>query len=270
MAEGGFLAEAIADDRQAGPRIIQRDLADASPCCQSRRFQRLAVGAGLQSGRLTPDRQDCLAIAVVQVGADAFCDGLVRLRLDHADAAQVGRMPRVFVVIETATARERIADLDQVGAHAGLVDRRTRWQDAAIPIAEHADRTGDRNHATERSGLRRRCTIRIMQPQLPPLRIGHLLKETLRVALQADEFASGRSDLHQLAVAIEAENPAVDPGPDVLVAATALDDLQAAVRRVGARAGARVLWIAIEDDPGAIGLDDLDRPADGVQVGFVR
>ena len=280
MPVRGFPAQAVAQNSDARKREIERHLANAGACNEARGLHGLAILVGLQPGWRTPYRQDRAAVAVIQIGADAL-HALAGVRViasagrlasvGNADAGQESGPQRVFVVIQPGSV-VRKTDFDQIGLRTCRV--RLRWlrHGAAVLIRKDADRTADGGHAAKPVARRVRCstgTLWILQAQLPSLRVGHLQQHTLRVALQADEFASGYGNLYQLAGIVEAQLAAIGPGPYIDVALTTVLDAQAAMRRIGCRAQAAVVGIAVEDDAGTVGLDDLQGITDCIQVGFI-
>ena len=267
VAEYGLLAALVGDHRGARAAMVEGDLVQAGARGQPGRLHEGAAGTAGQPGRQAPDGEIALAVGVVSVGGDALP---ARRRgaaaAQFADAGEQRGKARVFVVIGPGARRER--DHAQVGAQQGRVVARSLRQWAAIAVGEAADRAVDGLQAAEVAA--RIALAGVMQAQAAPLRIGHGAQQALGVVLQGHELPAGRQDLHQLALGIEAEFAAIGPAPDVLLAAAGLHLGQVAVRRVPAGAQRRIVRVALEDDAGAVGLDDLERVAGDVQLRFIR
>ena len=246
----------------------------------------LTVLATLQ--RQTFDRKDAATLPVVRPGADALVDELtVAADAADGDAGEQGGVMRVFVMIEaadTAAGNAAVgvgegfgvclvvggqADFDQVGEQVGFGECGALGGCAAVFVGEAADRAVDALYATEAVARFSQFTVEVVQMQFAPLRVGDFDQQALRVALQADEFAAGGKNLHEFAAAVEAEAAAVGPHPGVFVAVAGRTDEDAALAGVGAGADGRVAGAAAEDETGAVGLEDLDAGADGVEVGLV-
>lgn len=143
-------------------------------------------------------------------------------------------------------------------------------QRAAVAISEAAQGRVDMLDAAEPVGPMRLLLAQPGQAQAATLRIGHPHQQAARIVLQAENFAGGSLNLHQLALAVEAELAAVVPGPGVLVAAGTRADRYGATRRILVAGDHRVGQVAPEDDFADIGLDDFDAIAQNRQFRFLR
>ncbi|MES2408653.1 MAG: hypothetical protein V4528_15190 [Pseudomonadota bacterium] len=140
---------------------------------------------------------------------------------------------------------------------------------AAVFVAKAADRAVDALHAAEAVAGLGGVAIEVVEVEFAPLRVGDFDEQALGVALQADEFAGGGEDLDEFAAAVEVEAAPVGPHPGVFVAVAGGPDVDFTLGEVGASAQAGGVGVTVEDEAGAVGLDDLQAGAEGVEVGLV-
>lgn len=205
------------------------------------------------------------ALAGVHVGGQAHLDEVGGLGAGQGlsfGSVHTGRHGHALLVGEAAQGAVDALDAGEDG-------------DGACAAGQRSGAAGLALLLLRRFHLARVGQAAVVEAQGAPLRVGHLEELALGAVLDGEHGAAGGDDLHELAAFVKAQAApgvlAVGPVPEVfLLAAVAGEDLHPALGGVGAGAQAGVARVDVEDEAGAVGLQDLHGAPNNVQVGLVR
>ena len=264
VAVGGALAEAVGEYGPVRRGEFQIDLLDSGAGARL---------AGLvRHARCTAHAHDRAAAAVVSVGRQpplaCFPLGSQRSRWGEGDSGEMVRPRRrrfagVGAVVVAPDGAVGVAGGDQVA------QPRTRTL-VLVRIGEAPERAGDRDHPPKTAA----AAWRVLEGEAAPLRIGHLHQLAIEAAREAEEFAGGHADLHELAACIEVQRASVGPAPAIRRQVWADPDSGACRDRaaggVCVTVVARPGRIGRKHKAGAVGLDDVQLRPRYIQIGLVR